>query len=1194
MKKWNLVIGKETKARVLSVLLAVTMSMSLFGCGKTASDESAEAASTAAEQVEQETAEQEKADGVSHSSESGKDETVYVIADAAGSPTKVIVSNQLKNKDGADSLKDTTTLKDITNVNGDGSYKENADGTITWDTDGGADVYYQGTTDKELPVTVKLSYQLDGKDIKPEDLAGKSGHVKIRFEYTNNATKKVKVGNKEEEIKVPFCMTSGAVLPNDTFSNVTVTNGRIINEGKNNIVVGVAFPGLTESLDWDNMKSKAKDEEARKKLDDIDIPESVEIEADVKNFALDMTLTMASSNVLSSFNLTKDIDTSEISDQMNDLQDGMDKLIDGGEDLKDGTGKVKDGASDLNDGAGKLKDGTDDLKDGAGKLKDGTSELKNGAGELADGTQSLADGAGKLQSGAQELANGTTTLKSGSSALVSGVEKLKSGTESLNSGVGKLQSGADTLKAGTASLVENSGKLQAGAKKIDDGAGQVQAGVSALGTGVDKLKAGSTELSQGLGQLNAVTSTLTKEQADGMKDGLTTLITGLYKVQSVMDTVKDSIGQDENAPSTLRSGMKQISDTTGTIKTQADDAKTNLNTVNQYLSEMAVNNKDYSSLSALKKTLETSRAEVGEKLEKYSNVNDNTVTVAEADLANATSKYQSAVAAYADAYAAYQAAQLMESSTSPAAKKMTPAAVDVPADASASAAEVAGSESTKNTGSENAAQQSAGASGAASTGTSASSAATSDSASDAASTNTDPTDGASGSSVEGTEGTTPGQETSGNGVSTTEQTENSDSKLNPAAENTPQTEDAVTTVTVTAEESPEIDASVTAAYEAAKNAKDEAALNLSGAQKAYADAVKANETKKALTAQKDQLDAALDQLKLIPSSDASTDLSQAMNATVQAQSDVASISTEAQILTTLEANERAGLKSIFETLDGASVQIGTSLTANTKTIQAAVQQLGQLPVLSSSVSQLYAGAQQLDAGIGQLQSEGVKQLTDGTGALKSGTSQVYSGTQALTVGAGKLDSGASQLKDGLDTLAKGAGDLDSGAGTLKTGAGQLDEGIGKVQSGAATLSTGTSDLKSGADKVNEGAGSLKTGADQLDSGTADLYDGAVQLDDGASDLYDGTVQLLDGTGSLDDGAQELLDGLNKYNKEGIQKLTELFGDNVQDVLDRLQAVTEAGDDYNSFSGALPVQSGDDKNGGNAVKFIYRTDSIKAD
>lgn len=1174
MKKWNLVIGKETKARVLSVLLAVTMSMSLFGCGKTASDESAEAASTAAEQVEQETAKQEKADGVSHSSESGKDETVYVIADAAGSPTKVIVSDQLKNKDGADSLKDTTTLKDITNVNGDGSYKENADGTITWDTDGGADVYYQGTTDQELPVTVKLSYQLDGKDIKPEDLAGKSGHVKIRFEYTNNATKKVKVGNKEEEIKVPFCMTSGAVLPNDTFSNVTVTNGRIINEGKNNIVVGVAFPGLTESLDWDNMKSKAKDEEARKKLDDIDIPESVEIEADVKNFALDMTLTMASSNVLSSFNLTKDIDTSEISDQMNDLQDGMDKLIDGGEDLKDGTGKVKDGASDLNDGAGKLKDGTDDLKDGAGKLKDGTSELKNGAGELADGTQSLADGAGKLQSGAQELANGTTTLKSGSSALVSGVEKLKSGTESLNSGVGKLQSGAGTLKAGTASLVENSGKLQAGAKQVDDGAGQVQAGVTALGTGVDQLKAGSTELSHGLGQLNAVTSTLTKKQADGMRDGLATLITGLYKVQYVMNTVKDSIGDSDTVSanaSTLRSGMAQISKQTGQIQSQADEASNSLKTVNEYLTVTA----EKSDLSALKNMLETSIKDVQDKqnnLKPYDkNVNDDTVAKKKSALDAATSDYQKAAMAYADAHAKYQAAQLMESSTPSAAKKMTPAAADVSADASAGAAEVAGSESTKNTGSENAAQQSADASGAASTGIPA-------------------------SSAEGSEGTASGQETSGNGDSTPEQTENGNSKLNAAVENTPQTENAVTAVTVTAEESPEIDASVTTDDESAKTAMSKAAQNLGQAQADYAKAVQDNETRKAaeaLDAQAEKLDAALKQLENIQP-DASTELSKAMNATVKAQSDVASISTEAQILTTLEANERAGLESVFKTLDDASGQIGTSLTDNKETIQTAVQQVGQLPVLSASVSQLYAGAQQLDAGIGKLQSEGVKQLTDGTGALKNGTSQVYSGTQALTVGAGKLDSGASQLKDGLDTLAKGAGDLDSGAGTLKTGAGQLDEGIGKVQSGAATLSTGTSDLKSGADKVNEGAGSLKTGADKLDSGTADLYDGAVQLDDGASDLYDGTVQLLDGTDSLDDGAQELLDGLNKYNKEGIQKLTELFGDNVQDVLDRLQAVTEAGDDYNSFSGALPVQSGDDKNGGNAVKFIYRTDSIKAD
>ena len=184
MKKWNLVVGNKAKAKVLSVLLAVTMSFSLFGCGQTASDKSNEEASAAASEVEAEAdaAASEAKATPSHSSESGKDETVYIVTDASGNPTNITVNDQLKNKDGAATLVDKTDLKDIVNVNGDGSYTENSDGTITWETES-ADVYYQGTTDKTLPVTVSLSYQLDGKDIRPEDLAGKSGHVKIRFDY---------------------------------------------------------------------------------------------------------------------------------------------------------------------------------------------------------------------------------------------------------------------------------------------------------------------------------------------------------------------------------------------------------------------------------------------------------------------------------------------------------------------------------------------------------------------------------------------------------------------------------------------------------------------------------------------------------------------------------------------------------------------------------------------------------------------------------------------------------------------------------------------------------------------------------------------------------------------------------------------------------------------------------------------------
>ncbi len=1174
MKKWNLVIGKETKARVLSVLLAVTMSMSLFGCGKTASDESAEAASTAAEQVEQETAEQEKADGVSHSSESGKDETVYVIADAAGSPTKVIVSNQLKNKDGADSLKDTTTLKDITNVNGDGSYKENADGTITWDTDGGADVYYQGTTDKELPVTVKLSYQLDGKDIKPEDLAGKSGHVKIRFEYTNHATKKVKVGDKEEEIKVPFCMTSGAVLPNDTFSNVTVTNGRIINEGKNNIVVGVAFPGLTESLDWDNMKSKAKDEEARKKLDDIDIPESVEIEADVKNFALDMTLTMASSNVLSSFNLTKDIDTSEISDQMDDLQDGMDKLIDGGEDLKDGTGKVKDGASDLNDGAGKLKDGTGDLKDGAGKLKDGTSELKNGAGELADGTQSLADGAGKLQGGAQELANGTTTLKSGSSALVSGVEKLKSGTESLNSGVGKLQSGAGTLKAGTASLVENSGKLQAGAEKLDSGADNLNKGVSSLGSNLGTIKGYSNQLAGGLSTLKQQTSAFKSVDGSKMKTGLGQMIAGLYKLQTVVNSMKSSIGDGSKAGAdTLQGIMNQIIQVTSgkedSLQAHVSSAASDMSQVMVDLAKQSNNLEQVK--EKIKDNITELSTELGELKKKKPVVTQEAINQAKSDLYTATETYQNAASAYATVSAAFQAQKMMSETPSAGAKKVS----------IASTGEEENVEETEET------QQNPEEEKTVDAGKDVTSPDQQDDASTNSEMNTDNTATGvdkSGEDTSNTDSNSVSAVSTGETVTTTEGSTDGDSTTEME---TSQSQKVSNDIDVT------VDPQVKKAYEDMMGAK----AAMTTAQEAYTTLVQKEGQESALEAQLGLLEQEQQSLNDV-SAAGSQDLSNIINEASTVQKDISNIADDTGTLKLYEAAESSGLQSLYGTLEKTENEIGTSIDNAKGQVQSAVQTIDQLsnklPELVNGIEQLSDGATGLDNGIARLQNEGIKPLSEGAGALKDGTAQLKDGTQQLTAGAGKLDSGASQLKDGLDTLAKGAGDLDSGAGTLKTGAGQLDEGIGKVQSGAATLSTGTSDLKSGADKVNEGAGSLKTGADKLDSGTADLYDGAVQLDDGASDLYDGTVQLLDGTGSLDDGAQELLDGLNKYNKEGIQKLTELFGDNVQDVLDRLQAVTEAGDDYNSFSGALPVQSGDDKNGGNAVKFIYRTDSIKAD
>ena len=108
--------------------------------------------------------------------ETTKDETVYVIAGADGEAEKVIVSDWIKNPNGETTINDSSDLTDIKNIKGSETYTIDEDGMKIWDAEGN-DIYYQGYSDKTLPVDVGITYTLDGKTISPDDLAGQSGHV---------------------------------------------------------------------------------------------------------------------------------------------------------------------------------------------------------------------------------------------------------------------------------------------------------------------------------------------------------------------------------------------------------------------------------------------------------------------------------------------------------------------------------------------------------------------------------------------------------------------------------------------------------------------------------------------------------------------------------------------------------------------------------------------------------------------------------------------------------------------------------------------------------------------------------------------------------------------------------------------------------------------------------------------------------
>lgn len=322
-----------------------------------------------------------------------KDETVYVFAKANGDVDNILVNETLKNRDKSDKIEDTTDLKDIVNVKGDETFTQNGN-KITWDA-AGNEISYQGTTDKELPVSVKATYYLDGNEISPEDLAGKSGKVKIRLDYTSNETVTKEVNGKNEDISVPFVAVSGMVL-GDNFTNIQVTNGKYLAQGESNIVVGYAIPGLD-----DGVKDAAEDL-------DTEIPEYVEVSADVTDFSLDMTVTLLVNG--SEMNFSGGVD-------LTDLDKLTDSLSSAGNQLADGSGELSDGASQVADGAGQLSDGAGQLATGAGTLAEKMGELTTGAGTLKEGMESLSSKSGDLSSGigvidqsAQAIAAGVNTL----------------------------------------------------------------------------------------------------------------------------------------------------------------------------------------------------------------------------------------------------------------------------------------------------------------------------------------------------------------------------------------------------------------------------------------------------------------------------------------------------------------------------------------------------------------------------------------------------------------------------------------------------------------------------------------------------------------------------------------------------------------------------------------------------------------
>ncbi|MBU3209221.1 hypothetical protein KPL28_06160 [Clostridium algidicarnis] len=297
-----------------------------------------------------------------------KDESVYITLDKEGKVQDKIVSTWIHNPNGGD-IKDKSNLKDIKNIKGEDKPEINGE-SITWRSKEN-DIFYQGNSNEELPLEITMIYYLNGVSIKPEELAGKSGKVKISLEIKNKEAHKVTINGKEKTIYTPFATVALLNLPMDNFKNININSGQIVSDGNNNIITYIGLPGLKESLGLNTMDI------------DLGIEDKLEIEADVENFKMGPVM------------ITATPDLPEI-EKLKDSKD-LSELVDGIDELKDASGKLKEGSEKLSEGESLFAEKMGDLVVGTDKLKGGSTSLKNGAYDLKSGINTAGKGIGSIQ-----------------------------------------------------------------------------------------------------------------------------------------------------------------------------------------------------------------------------------------------------------------------------------------------------------------------------------------------------------------------------------------------------------------------------------------------------------------------------------------------------------------------------------------------------------------------------------------------------------------------------------------------------------------------------------------------------------------------------------------------------------------------------------------------------------------------------
>ncbi len=486
-----------------------------------------------------------------------KTESVHVKAKPDGTPEEITVDVTLKNPGGSDAILDKTSLTDIKNTEGDEEYTQQSDGTLLWENKG-ANISYKGTATDELPVKVHLTYYLDGKEIAPEKLAGQSGKLKIRFDYENTTSQTIHVDGKNVQVKVPFMMLSALFLDEDTATNISVENGKVVDLDGQQVVIGYAMPGLADSLKLADFEPTG----------DVDIPEYVEVTADVTDFSMDFTATVASTGIFSELDTDKLSDVDDLTDAMDELNDASGKLVDGMSGLFDGVSAFDDSMGEYLMGVKAIDSGVDTFKKALGQMDANKNALQGGAKMLADSLTALSDQLQQIPSSADEVSvddeqmkaalSAATALSGDAKKLLATIEAMKTSMAQAKTFVSDARTYRDQVKAKADTVT---GEIKSAKEALEK--------VSAKGElDKDKISVDTDKVSKAVE--SAVKEKVKKVAGDKLTDEETNVIA---------EAAVNAVNEDKVSVKVSDDAVKATVEGTDAVKEQLDKALDDLNSM---------------------------------------------------------------------------------------------------------------------------------------------------------------------------------------------------------------------------------------------------------------------------------------------------------------------------------------------------------------------------------------------------------------------------------------------------------------------------------------------------------------------------------------------------------------------------------------------------------------------------------------